>query len=436
MNKVCIFGLGRIGLPISLVSADSGYHVVGIDINKELVDNLKRGVAPFEEPHLAELLQRNINKRFFPMVQNEAKEYLKNANYILVCVGTEFTRYPKKPMLDRLFKIVDNIIDSGLKGKTVIMRVTLPIGTLDKVKERMESKSGLKEGVDFYLGFVPERLMEGKAIEEEKSLPKIVGTYSDSSFEKIREFFSKIGGEIVRVSSPRTAEFIKLIDNAWRNLKFSFANELAYLAEENGIDVLEAIKKANRGYKRNRIPIPGPVSGYCLGKDPYLLELAFESIEKKRGFNSVWYYGRRTNDWMLEKVADEVVGKRVLIAGLTFKRDIDDFRYSFGLYLVEELLNRGLEVYVHDPFLNRNYYTRLPESIASRVKVCESIEECVGNVDTLIFATNHSSYYNIDLLHIDKSLNHRLRVLDLWNIFYLQKERFEHVEYLGFGVRR
>ncbi len=431
--NVTIFGLGRIGLPIALVSADSGYRVFGLDVNKRLVSELKSGIVPFQEPGLDELLKKHVRKNFFPMLPDEGIGKVKESEYILICVGTQFTRYPEKPTLDRLFRIVEDIVAQGIKDKTIIMRVTLPIGTLDKVKRRMEEKSGLKEGYNFWLGFVPERLMEGKAIEEEKNLPKIIGTYSDESFRHISSFFEKVGGELIRVSNPKTAEFIKLIDNSWRNTKFAFANELAYLAERNGIDVMEAIQSANRGYKRNQIPIPGPVSGYCLGKDPYLLELGFESVEKERGFNSVWYYGRRANDWMLEKVANEVRGKKILIAGLTFKGDIDDFRYSFGIYLAEELVKRGYEVFVHDPFMGKNYYTTLPDNLD--VKICKDVLSCAREVDTLIFATNHSQYYELNIHLLDSSLEKELLILDLWNIFYKKDVGLKRIEYLGFGVR-
>ena len=431
--KATIFGLGRIGLPIALVSADSGYTVFGIDVNKRLINELNSGQAPFQEPGLEELLKKRIGKNFFPLLPDEGIEKIKESEYILVCVGTQFTRYPEKPTLDRLFRIVEDIASQGIAGKTIIMRVTLPIGTLDKVKKHFEEKSGLKEGKDFWLGFVPERLMEGKAIEEERNLPKIVGTYSDKSFEKIAGFFRRIGGDIVRVSNPRTAEFIKLIDNAWRNTKFAFANELAYLAERNGIDVIEAIERANKGYKRNHIPIPGPVSGYCLGKDPYLLELGFSEIEKERGFNSVWYYGRRANDWMIDKVISEVKGKKVLVAGMSFKGNIDDFRYSFGIYLAADLVKKGYEVLVHDPFMGQNYYTMLPSDLD--VKICEGLEECIPEVDTVIFATNHREYYDVDIANIDSSLTREIRLIDLWNIFYGKEKMMKRIEYLGFGVR-
>ncbi|HEC92571.1 MAG TPA: hypothetical protein ENI51_06245, partial [Candidatus Atribacteria bacterium] len=186
----------------------------------------------------------------------------------------------------------------------------------------------------------------------------------------------------------------------------------AFLAEENNIDVLEVIEAANKGYKRNQIPIPGPVSGYCLGKDPYILEGAFEKVSERRGFNSLWYYGRLANDWLVEKIVEELKGSRILVAGLSFKADIDDFRFSHGLEIVRKLLTRGYEVYVHDPFLDINFYTSLPEDIEGKVKKMESLEVELGNIDSIIFAVPHQEYKNINIKKLSK-----VEIIDPWGIF-------------------
>ena len=214
-------------------------------------------------------------------------------------------------------------------------------------------------------------------------------------------------------------------------------NELAWVAEKEGIDVMEAIKSANKGYPRNQIPIPGPVSGYCLGKDPYMLELSFKEIAEERGFNSVWYYGRLANDWMVERVLKGIYGKRVLVAGLAFKKDIDDFRYSFGIALARKLIEKGYKVLVHDPYLGFNYYTSLPKDLQNKVNcVKELTADIFNSVDTIIFATNHAAYYNIDLKSIDKKINKKIRIIDLWNIFYSQKGYLANIDYRGLGVTK
>jgi len=413
--KLVIYGLGRIGLPISLVCADSGYHVTGIDINKQLVENLNQGDLAFQEEGLTTLLNSHLNKDFFPKHANEnVSSDLQQADYIMLAVGTGFAKYPEKPNLSTLYSIVGQIIAAGLKDKTIILRVTLPIGTTNDIKDLIEKKTGMIEGSDFWLSFVPERTMEGKAIEEERKLPKIVGSFSDEGFAKVDLFFKKIGGNIVRVSNPKTAEFIKLIDNSWRNTRFAFANELSFLADSNGIDVMEAIKSANDGYDRNQVPRPGPVSGYCLGKDPYLLELAFDEIAKKRGFGSVWFYGRLANDWHIEKIVSEVQGKNILVVGLSFKENIDDYRYSHGIEIVRKLLLKGYHVIVCDPYLNENYYTTLPEDVKDKVKGFLSLYDAsTQKFDTIIFATRHDEYTKFDINRISKNV----KIIDLWNMF-------------------
>lgn len=422
--KAVVIGLGRIGLPLSLVAADAGINVTGIDIKEELIKDLLSKRTPFYEPYMEELLNKHCQKNFYPKLQEDAIEDIKEADYIIITIGTEFVKYPQKPSIDRLFSIIDNIIEIGIKNKVIVIRVTLPIGYTDRIKERIERR-GLKESKDFYLAFVPERIMEGKAIEEERNLPKVIGCYSEESFGRVSKFFKKVGGGIIRVANPKTAEFIKLIDNAWRNTRFAFANELAFLAEENDIDVLEAIECANKGYERNQIPIPGPVSGYCLGKDPYILEGAFEEVDKKRGFNSLWYYGRRANDWLYDKVVEEVDGKKILIAGLSFKANIDDFRYSHGIEIIKKLLERGYEVYVHDPYLDENIYTMLPEDIEKKVTKIPSLTKGMEEVDTMILATPHQEYKNFD-----GSFPPSLKIIDLWNIF---RNKTGAAKYKAFG---
>jgi len=436
--NVCVFGLGRIGLPITLVCADSGYKVVGIDINERLVNSLNEGKTVFNELGLKELLIKHLNKNFFPKHQDEdVTSDLKQAEYVVLAVGTGFAKYPDKPSLSTLYSVIGQLIATGLRGKTIILRVTLPIGTSDDVKNFIERKTGLKEGKDFWFSFVPERIMEGKAIAEERALPKIVGAYNDEGFSKVSKFFKKIGGNIVRVSNPRTAEFIKLVDNSWRNTRFAFANELAFLAEINGIDVIEVIESANAGYERNEIAKPGPVTGYCLGKDPYLLELAFEEIARRRGFSSLWYYGRRANDWLVDKVMDEVKGKNILIAGLSFKENIDDFRYSYGIEIARRLLAKGHNVSVCDPYLNRNYYTRLPDDLVVKVEGFVSIEEALScGIDVVVFATKHEEFLKLDLEKIIKNkIKSPVKVIDLWNMFR-DKTSNEFIIYRGFGRSR
>jgi len=426
--KVSVFALGRTGLPLSLVCADSGFDVIGIDINEELVNQIKKGIIPFHEPGMKELLDKHLNKKFKPTTK--ITNDVKNSDYFIIAIGTKFNRYPERGSLTNLYKVVDRLINIGVKDKTLIFRVTLPLGTTDKIKNRIE-KTGLKEGKDFYLAFVPERLMEGKAIEEEKNLPKVIGCYNDKSFEKVKKFFEKIGGEIVRVSDPKIAEAVKLVDNSWRSMRFAFANEIAFLSDVNGMNVMEVLKAANEGYKRNQIPFPGPVSGYCLGKDPYLLEMAFDKVII-RGFNSTWFYGRRANDWLCKKIVQDVKGKTVLVAGLTFKQDIDDFRNSHSIDIIDLLLAEDYSVIVSDPYIDKTTYTRLPFHIDKNVEKMD-FKEALKHADTIIFSTAHKEYREFDIKELIKNVKKGVKILDLWNIYEGKLENYKDIDYMGLG---
>ena len=427
--KISVFALGRTGLPLSLVCAEAGFEVHGVDINKDLVDMINKGIPPFYEPHMEELLKKHLNKKFFP--KTDIDNNVKQSDYLILAIGTKFSKYPERASLTNLYTVIDTLRKMGLKGKTLILRVTLPIGTTDAIKARIE-QDGLTEGKDFYLAFVPERLMEGKAIDEERHLPKVVGCYNDNAYEKIQAFFKQVGGDVVRVSNPRTAEFIKLIDNSWRNMRFAFANELAFLSEENQINVMEAIQAANSGYERNAIPIPGPVSGYCLGKDPYLLELAFDKNVVQRGFNSVWFYARRANDWLCQRIVKQVKGETVLVAGLSFKGDIDDFRNSHSFDIIQLLQAEGFSVLVTDPFLDNGPYTMLPQHLETTVTKTKFLEG-IAHADTIIIATPHTEYKNADVHMITKKAKKGTTLLDLWNLYSGALDHNNTVNYVALG---
>lgn len=426
--RISVFGLGRTGLPLSLVCADRGFDVVGIDKNKDIIQQIIKGEPVFYEPMMKELLNKYLNRKFFPI--SKVNEDVKNSKYYIIAIGTKFFKYPETASLTNIFSVIDMIKKVGVKNKIIIIRVTLPMGTTDKIKQKIE-EDGLREGKDFSLAFVPERLMEGKAIEEEKSLPKVIGSYNDEGYEKVKEFFNVIGGEIIRVSNPRTAEFIKLIDNSWRNTCFAFANEAAFLSEVNGINVMEALRAANNKYERNKIPVPGPVSGYCLGKDPYLLEMVFDKIIV-RGFNSVWFYARRANDWLCEKIVKEVRGKNILVAGLSFKQDIDDYRNSHSIDIINLLIMEDFSVIVSDPYLDKGIYTCLPTYLDKTVKKMR-FKDAIKHADTIIFATAHKEYKNLDIPEFLKNVKKNVEVLDLWNMYEGKLEDVHYIYYMGLG---
>ena len=334
-------------------------------------------------------------------------------------------------VLQTLFRDYTDLFSSK---PLLVFRTTLPIGSCDNLKYFIESTFDLVEGTDFYIVFVPERLAEGVAVNEETNLPKIIGAYCDEGFDKASSLFSTLPSDIIRVNSPKTAEFCKLTDNSFRNTLFSFSNELAMWCTHNKVDAHEVISAVSSNYPRNKIPSPGFVSGYCLGKDPYIFELGFGSFTGSRDFQSLWYYGRRINDHLVRHVVMRVIElisnslssvdkTHLLILGLSFKNDIDDYRMSHSFDIIDELLKYNpMEIASVDPYLRSNRYTQIPDKYHnnSSLKWFESLDESLLlESDVLVVSHKHKVFIEC-LPFIEKTLAKRTRPLiiyDGWNIF-------------------
>jgi|TARA_B110000495_G_scaffold203118_1_gene225536 UDP-N-acetyl-D-mannosaminuronic acid dehydrogenase len=416
-DEVLVIGLGRIGLPVALVTADSGLVVRGVDASDISIASLKDRKAPFEEPGLSELIEKHAGKNFLPMTWDDATTAdFANVRWIVVTIGVHVLPWPEPADLSIIYSVINGLMQrDGLKGRTLILRTTLPVGTTSLIADHIEETTDLVIGKDFNLAFIPERLVEGMAISEERSLPKIIGPVNAEALTEAKELFSHIGGGLIEMSNSDSAEFVKLIDNAWRHTRFAFANDAAVAASANGVDIIEVINAANQDYDRNSVALPGPVSGYCLGKDPLIFEYAFQNVEPKRELPSVWLTALRSSQALVPWTASRVKGNRILVAGLSFKEDVDDFRMSFSEPLIEALLDAGHEVSVCDPELGRNAYTQLWPNVANRVSVSGTDLAVMLNdaeYDTVIMAVRHSVWKDSGADLVGKGL-----IIDLWNSY-------------------
>lgn len=386
VNTILFIGLGRIGLPEALVFANRGFKILGYDSDNTVIETIIQKHKPFDEAHIEEYINQNINKNLFLTADNnQLDSFISEAQAIIFSMGTKpihpGDKLPElKAYLVNHFQMIDQIFinqENHHRELVLMIRTTFPLGGTDALKDYIEKKYQLKEGKDFHLAFVPERLVEGHAIDEEETIPKIIGAYSDKGYGLIHAIFKKIGGEIIRVKNPISAEFCKLTDNTFRNTMFAYANDLAMHAAKYDIDVLQVIDAVNNHYGRNKISKPGFVSGYCLGKDPYIFEMDFFPTLGNRDFHSLWYYGRLVNDHLIHYAADRIIEhlKRipegtVAILGLSFKEDVDDFRMSDAFSLIDTLVTMGVtHIRVYDPNLGHNKYTTLPDEILDSVEL-------------------------------------------------------------------
>ena len=303
----------------------------------------------------------------------------------------------------------------------------------------MEKTTGLRCGDDFYLAFCPERVLGDKAITEMESLPKVIGGMDIASTENAVRVYESIGGKIIRVKCPEEAELVKLMDNAYRQTMFAFSNDFALLAEHYGINATHLIKVANDSYPRNNIPSPSPgVSGYCLTKDPLYLEIAFKEVANERGFPSVWYCARQSNDYMPFHVVEllrrhlNTLGKNfrsvnVMVCGVSYKENTDDIRNSHGIKIATALRETGANVYVWDPHVSERHFG---------FQVIEDPNDIVCALDALVFAVKHDEFIKLNnddaLLCMIKKMRTPI-IIDGWGVFQ-QLVGNKDVYYSGVGI--
>ena len=436
MTNVCVIGLGKIGLPLSLVLAKSNHRVFGVEINPIILNNI-RDYQNGPNSVIKVLLERFVNKQFF--ITNNLTEALANSEIVFVAIGTGIS--PSGiPELSNLFDLVNQICrnPANVKGKLFVLKSTLPVGTTRTIATLIENNTGMRCGDHFYLAFCPERVLGDKAIDEMVSLPKIIGGMNSASCEKAVRIYESIGGKILVVESPEEAELIKLIDNAYRQTLFAFSNDFALLAEHYGVNATHLVKVANDSYPRNNIPLPSPgVSGYCLTKDPLYLEIAFKEIARKRGFPSVWYCARKSNDYMplhmIELLTKHltVLGKdlrnvNVMICGVSYKENTDDTRNSHGVQIATALREAGANVYVWDP--------KVSDPHLGFQKV-EDPKDVIGSLDALVFTIKHDEFIRLNdgaILCMIEKMRTPI-IIDGWGIFQQLVGR-RGVYYSGVGI--
>ncbi len=369
--KVSIWGLGSVGLPLALTFALKGAEVIGVDINKEHIENIKNAnthiYEPFDDKDTNGVLREVVGQKFFPTTDYEKA---KEANYHLVTVGIP---------LDDKMNLIWTPLESALhnlgkilkEGDTVVLRATVVPGTTTGLaREILESESGLRAGKDFYLAYAPERIAEGRAYEEFRKMPTLVGGINDISREKAKEVLSVIlESYFVEVSDPWIAEISKVLENASRDVYIAVVNEMAKLAIARGFRPLEVIDAANT-HPRVKLLRPGAgVGGHCIPNAFYYLKPLFDD---RTGDSLVFASARQVNDEMpkflasyIDKYAADLgINKsdKVTILGLAMKDFSYDDRYSPALFLKTYLEEKGWNnIWAYDPMVPKRFDTHIDD---------------------------------------------------------------------------
>ncbi|AWM18666.1 nucleotide sugar dehydrogenase [Bacillus inaquosorum] len=388
--KVCVIGLGYIGLPTSVMFAKYGAEVVGVDVHPHVVESLNKGEAHLEEPGLQELLNEALeNKKF------KAQLVPEPADAFIIAVPTPNNLNDNMSCdLTYVLQAVESTIPYIRKGSTIIVESTIAPRSIEDYVQPLLEKNGFTIGEDIYLVHCPERVMPGNIFHELINNMRIIGGITPScsdAGEKIYRTFVK--SKIVKTDA-KTAEMSKLMENTFRDVNIALANELTKICNDLHINALDVIEMANM-HPRVNIHSPGPgVGGHCLAVDPYFIvakapETA-DLISRSRSINSSmpFYIVEK-----VKKIMEIVNGRTITIGGLAYKGDIDDIRESPALEILEMLKSeKDYEVRAYDPYV---YHA----------DNAQNLKEALRGSDLFLILTDHSHFKTIHDEDINRMAN-------------------------------
>lgn len=395
--RIGVIGLGYVGLPLAIELFSVGFSVMGFDINEDKIRMLSDSVSYIRHIDMSPIFDSSERKERFCATSDLSR--LKEADCILVCVPTPLNRN-REPEMKYVFDTARAISKTLRKGQLVVLESTTYPGTTDHDMRLILETSGLKAGEDFYLAFSPEREDPNNRDFGLKTVPKVVGGYTESCLEAARALYDTIVERTVPVSSTRAAELTKLLENIYRAVNIALINELKMLCDKMDIDIWEVIEAAKTKPFGFQAFYPGPgLGGHCIPIDPfYLTWKAREFDFHTRFIELAGEINTGMPDFVVEKVAKAlndagkpVSGARVLILGLAYKANVDDARESPSFRLIEKLEKRGAHVSYNDPFIPVISYTREFSRYAGRRSVPVS-----GDYDLILIATPHDEYSQID----------------------------------------
>lgn len=415
-----VVGIGRVGLPLALSFADKGVRVLGVDRNPEHVESVNSGILPFLEHGAEPLLKEALDLGTF-QATTDSRAAVMEADVVVLTVGTPLNT-DMRADTSQLTSALSEIGDSLKPGTLVITRSTISPGTTERVViPKLEELSGLTAGEDLFVAFCPERIAEGKAVEELRELPEIIGAADDHSAELAESVFRLLSDDkLIHRTDPLSAELAKLFTNVYRYVNFALANEYALIAEHYQRDAHEIIRILRDGYKRAPIPMPGPAGGPCLSKDGYFLieELTFPDFVL-----TAWKLNDSVPAHLVQRLRKRIeqhgismASTKITVLGRAFKADIDDDRLSPSLRVIEMLERLGANVVVHDPYL-------------SDIQLDEALRDAHG----VVLATNHSMYYKLDMGRLAELVHPECVIVDGWGVFSAEEAAEAGLELNTFG---
>lgn len=390
--KIGIVGLGYVGLPLAVEFARNGDEVIAVDVDPRKVEALTRGRSYIED--IADEDLRLVAGRIQAFTQFAP---LAAADAILICVPTPLTanREPDLRPLQAAAEAIAAVVRSG--QLIVLESTTFPGTTRELLAPAIEQRSGLAAGEDFNLAFSPERIDPGRTDFTLRTTPKVVGGLTERCGDRAAELYGRVCEQVVRVSTPESAELTKLLENIFRSVNIALVNEMAILAERMGIDIWEVVDAAaSKPY--GFMPFkPGPgMGGHCLPVDPFYLtwrarqfQMSTEFIELAGKINQrMPYHCVERIELALNDAAKPVRGSKIAVLGVSYKGGTGDVRESPALHIIEELQRRGADLVYHDPFVPALDELRLTST---------PLEQATADADAVVLVTAHPGIDHIAL---------------------------------------
>src|SRR3990170_164796 len=377
MPKVVVVGLGYIGLPTAAMLALHGSQVLGVDIQPETLKALRSGNVPVREKDLTAIVRDALTTGRLTV-----SDHAERADYFVLCVPTPAEdQHADLRAVRSAAKAVAPLVR---KGSTVIVESTVPPGTTQNLVGPILENGRFRAGKDFFLAYCPERVMPGNIVREIVENDRIIGGITREAAEKARGLYGTFVRGNIFLTDLTTAEFVKLAENAFRDVNVALANELADLAEAHGIDVWEAIELANR-HPRVNLLRPGPgVGGHCIAVDPWFLltpKVDARMIPSARDINDARpeQVARRTL-----RLLQGIKRPKVAAFGVAYKGNADDVRESPAIRVIEILRKAGVQVAAYDPLVPHDLYPT------------QALEEAIEGADCLLVLADHRDFYYLD----------------------------------------
>ena len=374
-KKICILGLGYVGLPTASMFATSGFEVVGVDSNQSIVETLNRGNIHIQEPGLHTLVQAAVRSG-----RLEVKSIIESADVFIIAVPTPINKN-KKANMTYVKNASYEILSVLRPGNLVILESTSPPGTCYKLLKPILEESGLKAGIDFELAHCPERVIPGRTMKELIGNNRVIGGINFKSAESASALYKAFVEGKICLTDCTTAEMVKLMENTYRDVNIALANELAIICEELDINVWEVIKLANL-HPRVNIHWPGPgVGGHCIPVDPCFI------VEQVPNISKLISLARTINDKMpvhiverIKLILNGIQSPQVAILGVSYKGNIDDIRETPTLEVIQGLKKANVSFKIYDPHVRSFEYG------------LSNLTDSLSGVDCILLLTDHDEF--------------------------------------------